>query len=154
MFHRAYRLAAVGLMLATVVATSAQQPDARAQVRALIWQKELTNYRGRATVAGLQSYIDSIGDDYLVWPPGRDRPIHPVELKAQNAAAAKGPREKLSLTLTDFTMHDGTAIIFYSSHKTMTATGDPVDERYDTIHVWSLYGTEWKLIGGLARRTS
>jgi hypothetical protein len=153
MIDRGCRLTAVGVMLAAAGASSAQTPDARDQLRALIWQKELANYAGRATAAGLKSYIDSIGEDYLVWPPGRPGPLHPAELKAQNAAAAKGDKEQLTLTLTDFTMHDGTAIIFYSSHKTMTATGDLVDERYDTIHVWSRYGTDWKLIGGLARRT-
>lgn len=153
MIHWAYRLAAAGMILAAAGASSAQTPDAREQLRALIWQKELANYAGRATAAGLKSYIESIGEDYLVWPPGRPSPIHPVELKAQNAAAAKGDKEQLALTLTDFTMHDGTAIIFYSSHKTMTGTGEPVDERYDTIHVWSRYGADWKLIGGLARRT-
>lgn len=153
MIHWTYRLAAAGMILATADASSAQPPDTREQLRALIWQKELANYAGRTTVAGLKTYIDNIGEDYLVWPPGRLSPLHPAELKTQNAAAAKGDKEKLVLTLTDFTMHDGTAIIFYSSHKTMTATGEPVDERYDTIHVWSRYGTDWKLIGGLARRT-
>jgi ketosteroid isomerase-like protein len=154
MFERTFRLAAVAVILATTTASAAQTLDPREALRALIWQKELANYAGRATESGLKSYIDSIGEDYLVWPPGRPAPLHPAELKAQNAAAAKGNKEQLTLTLTDFTMHDGTAIIFYSSHKTMTATGETVDERYDTIHVWSRYGTDWKLIGGLARRAS
>lgn len=154
MIYQIARLAAVGIALALAGIAPAQTASERVRVRALIWRMELANYAGRATPAGLQNYIDSIGKDYLVWPAGRPRPLHPAELKAQNAAAAKGDKEKLTITLTDFTMHEGTAIIFYSSHKTATATGEPVDERYDTIHVWSRYGKTWKLIGGLARRTA
>lgn len=150
---RNVRIAAASALLCCGVAVQAQTASEREQVRALIWKKELANYAGRATTAGLQNYIDNIGNDYLVWPPGRSVPLHADELKAQNAAAPKGDKESLTITLTGFTMHDGTAVIFYSSHKTTTATGAPVDERYDTIHVWSRYGSDWKLISGLARRT-
>ena len=146
-------LAAGIVALAWATASTAQTVSERERVRSLIWQKELGNYAGRATTAGLQAFIESIGPDYLVWPSGRPVPLHPADLRSQNAAAPKGDREHLSLTLVDFTMHDQTAIIFYSSHKTMTATGQVVDERYDTIHVWSLYGKVWKLIGGLGRQT-
>ncbi len=148
------RLLAIMFAAAYVVPLQAQSSDERARTEALIWSKEQANYAGRATAAGLAAYIDSIGDDYLVWAPGQPKPVRPAELKKQNTAAPKGDKEKLVVTLTDFTMHDGTAIIFYSSHKTMTATGQIVDERYETVHVWSRYGTDWKLIGGLARRTS
>lgn len=142
------------LVLAALLAGAAhaQTADERARVRDLIWAKELANYGGRATTAGMASYIASTSEDYMVWPPGLPKPMRPDELKARAAAAPKGDQEKLALTLSDFTMHDGTAIIYYSSHKTMTATGTPVDERYDTVHVWSRYGADWKLIGGLARR--
>ena len=143
---------APALPVASIRAAAPEAPE-KAAVRALIWAKELENYSGRTTVEGLARYIASISEDYLVWPPGRPAPLRPDVLKAQNAAAPKGTHEKLALTFVDFTMHEGTAIIYYSSQKTMTATGEVVDERYDTAHIWSRYGSEWKLIGGLARRT-
>lgn len=142
----------LAMLLLAAAPAHAKGLDANARVRNLIWAQELDNYAGRATVAGMARYIASISEDYLVWPPGAKAPINAAELRRRAATNPVGDKERLTIELTGFTLHDRTAIIYYSSHKTMTATGQTVDERYDTVHVWVRDGKAWKLTGGLARR--
>jgi len=85
------------------------------------------------------------------WPPGIPKPTNLDTLRKSSAGFNRKNSEKLELTFTDFTLRDSTAVIYYQTHRTMLPNGTPVDERFDTIHVWVREGADWKLIGAMAR---
>lgn len=121
-----------------------------AAARDAIWEKEKKIYQGRAE-AGLTYYLQNTSDRYVGWPPGLARPSSVEALRRSSAGVNRKNAEKLEMSLTDFTMQDGTAVIYYQTHRTMLPNGTPVDERFDVIHVWVREGTDWKLIGAMAR---
>ena len=88
---------------------------------------------------------------YVGWPPGIPKPSNLDTLRKSSAGFNRKNSEKLELTFTDFTLRDSTAVIYYQTHRTMLPNGTPVDERFDTIHVWVREGADWKLIGAMAR---
>lgn len=121
-----------------------------AAARDAVWEKEKKIYQGRAE-AGLTYYLQNTSDRYVGWPPGLAKPSNLDTLRKSSASVNRKNSEKLELTFTDFTLQDGTAVIYYQTHRTMLPNGTPVDERFDTIHVWVREGTDWKLIGAMAR---
>lgn len=147
---------ALSLFVSTVAlaqgAPSAAAPDAAlAAAREAIWAKELKIYQGRAE-AGLEYYLKNTSDRYVGWPPGIPKPSNLDALRKSAAGFNRKNSEKLEMSLTDFTMQDGTAVIYYQTHRTMLPDGTAVDERFDVIHVWVREGSDWKLIGAMARK--
>jgi hypothetical protein len=124
-----------------------------AAARDAIWAKEKKIYQGRAE-AGLTYYFENTSDRYVGWPPGIAKPANLDALRKSSTGLLRKNSEKLEMSLTDFTMQDGTAVIYYQTHRTMLPNGTMVDERFDVIHVWVREGTEWKLIGAMARTRS
>jgi hypothetical protein len=137
---------------AAAAATSASTPADPALVAArdAIWAKERKIYEGRAE-AGLTYYLANTSDRYVGWPPGQPKPSNLETLRRTSAAVNRKNSEKLELSLTDFTLRDSTAVIYYQTHRTVRPDGTKVDERFDTIHVWVREGEDWKLIGAMAR---
>ena len=148
---------ALSLSLMATVPASGQSPasapaaDAVAAARDAIWAKELKIYKGRAE-AGLDYYLRNTSANYVGWPPGIPKPSNLDALRKSSAGLNRKNSEKLEMSLTDFTMQDGTAVIYYQTHRTMLPNGTPVDERFDVIHVWVREGDDWKLIGAMARK--
>ena len=141
-----HRLA--GLVLAASPAADAAQADA---AKAEIWAKEQAIYAGRGA-GSFDPYIGAIATGYLAWPPGRPAPIGPEGLRRDGAALAGQSREKIAMTLTDFSLNGDTAVIYYRNHRTMRPSGEAVDEVYENIHVWVREGGAWRLFGGMSRR--
>ncbi len=136
---------------ADVATQPGAKPDASfAAARDAIWAKEKKIYEGRAQ-AGLSYYLENTSDRYVGWPPGIPKPSNLDTLRKSSAGFNRKNSEKLELTFTDFTLRDSTAVIYYQTHRTMLPNGTPVDERFDTIHVWVREGADWKLIGAMAR---
>ncbi|MCU0759214.1 MAG: nuclear transport factor 2 family protein [Steroidobacteraceae bacterium] len=156
MFH--HRLAATLALLLPLLAGAplhAQAPAATPDTafvaaRDAIWAKEKKIYEGRAE-AGLTYYLANTSDRYVGWPPGQAKPSNLETLRKNSAAVNRKNSEKLELSLTDFTLRDSTAVIYYQTHRTVRPDGTRVDERFDTIHVWVREGDDWKLIGAMAR---
>ena len=147
---------ALTLWMSTPVPAEGQQAtatpgDALAAAREAIWAKELKIYQGRAE-AGLEYYLKNTSERYVGWPPGIPKPSSVEALRKSAAGFNRKNSEKLEMSLTDFTMQDGTAVIYYQTHRTMLPDGTAVDERFDVIHVWVREGADWKLIGAMARK--
>lgn len=136
---------------ATPAAPAASLTAEMAAARDSIWEKEKKIYQGRAE-AGLTYYLQNTSDRYVGWPPGLAKPSSVEALRRSSASVNRKNAEKLEMTLTDFTMQDGTAVIYYQTHRTMLPDGTAVDERFDVIHVWVREGADWKLIGAMARK--
>ena len=75
---------------------------------------------------------------------------------AGNESALKG--EVTTMQKHGFTVANGTALTYFSSHRTRLGVGfadksgnRDVDQRYENIHVWSWDGARWTLVGGMAR---
>jgi hypothetical protein len=144
------------LPLLAIAPVSGQAPAAApeaamATARDAIWAKERKIYQGRAE-AGLDYYLQNTSERYVGWPPGIPKPSNLDALRRSSAGLNRRNSEKLEMTLTDFTMQDGTAVIYYQTHRTMLPNGTVVDERFDVIHVWVREGADWKLIGAMARK--
>lgn len=122
--------------------------DDTASVLALIWPKEEAIYKGRAA-GDANAYYSSTAKGYLSWPPMTAAPIRSQSLRPQGTP--KPSAEKIELTFKDLTVQGDTAVIYYSTHRTMTADGTPVDQRFEVTHTWVLEGGDWKMLGGMGR---
>jgi ketosteroid isomerase-like protein len=72
---------------------------------------------------------------------------------AAAAAAARGGKPvELAMTRQLVRVHrDGdVALAFYTTHRTLRA-GKPVDETFETLHVWIRKDGAWKLFGAMVR---
>ncbi len=143
-------LAAATREAAQPAAVAAVAGDALAAARDAIWEKEKKIYFGRAK-GGLTYYLENTSARYVGWPPGTPKPSN-LEALRKNAEKMSGNnKEKLEMSLTDFTLQDGTAVIYYETHRTMHPNGTPVDQHFEVIHVWVREAVDWKLIGAMAR---
>lgn len=138
------------------VAREAGQPAqavadaALAAARDAIWEKEKKIYFGRAQ-GGLTYYLENTSARYVGWPPGTPKPSNLAALRKNAEKMGGNNKEKLEMSLTDFTLQDGTAVIYYETHRTVHPDGTPVDQRFEVIHVWVREAADWKLIGAMAR---
>ena len=62
------------------------------------------------------------------------------------------PGEVIDLVSDGITIDGDTAISFYTTHRTARPGGQPVDERYENIHVYVKRGEDWRLLGAMSRR--
>lgn len=130
--------------------TGSADTTAVAAARDAIWEKEKRIYKGRAQ-GGLTYYLENTSARYVGWPPGTPKPSNLEALRRNAAKMGGNNQEKLEMSLTDFTLQDGTAVIYYETHRTMRPDGTPVDEHFEVIHVWVREAADWKLIGAMAR---
>ena len=116
----------------------------------IIWAKEQAIYAGRGN-GDLSMYLANTAVGYAAWPPFSATTTDHAKL-ASGAEAMKGrDKEDLKMEFVDFVMNGDSAIIYYQTHMTMTADGDPVDYRYEVTHTWTVENGEWKVLGGMAR---
>lgn len=151
--HRFIWRALIAAALIVPLAQAEELDPETIAARDAIWAKEKAIYAARGD-GNLQVYADSISDAYVGWPPGLDEPGDSDYLRqaAANMAAMENvDNEKLTMELTGFTRSGDTAVIYYRTHRTALPTGEPVDQRFHIIHVWTLEEGDWRLIGALGR---
>lgn len=141
----------VALLAATAAAAEVPQAapaagPAAVQRSLMALEQAIYDGRGRGT---LQPYLDNASPDYLGWPPG-PAPVDLGALKVQSTRFA-GSQERLTLSFTRMTLSGDTALIYYTTHMTTSASGEPVDRTYQVGHVWTWRGGRWLILGGIAR---
>ena len=119
--------------------------------KAAIWAKELAIYDAWAKT-GLDYYIENSSANYIGWPPGMPKPSSLDVLKQMQARLVVPNQEEREITFDDLALEDDTAVLYYTTHRTMLPDGTPVDELLHICHVWVRNETgDWKLIGALGR---
>lgn len=118
--------------------------------RDTIWAKELAIYAGRSR-GDLTAYQANTARNYLAWPPFNAVPQGNDGLQATGRKLAGQTREKLAMVFIDLALNGSTAVVYYSTHRTMRADGTPSDEHFEVTHTWVRDGDAWKVIGGMAR---
>lgn len=122
-----------------------------ASAKAAIWAKELAIYEAWAKT-GLDYYIENASEHYVGWPPGSPRPSSLSDLKGMQARLKLPNKEQRNIEFNDMALEDNTAVLYYTTHRTMLPDGTPVDEWLHICHVWVRDGAgDWKLIGALGR---
>lgn len=153
------RLALWGALL-TALACGAQADetvsDAEQAIAAHIWEREMAIFDGRSA-GDLSAYLDATSNFYLGWPPGFAEPLPLGDFRA-GAGMAPGLRgEVTDVKQMGFTLNGNTALTYFLTHRTRLGEAfeengsRDVDQWYENIHVWTLEGGEWRLIGGMAR---
>ena len=150
----------LGAALLTYAVASVAADDAggrndsryREEVRQEIWARELAVYAGRGN-GDLQPYIDALAADYQAWPPFREAPAGAEGLQELAVRMRGKDQEELEMSFVDFSLNGDTAAIYYKTHRTRTADGDPADDFYEVIHVWVREAGQWRVFAGMARDT-
>jgi hypothetical protein len=129
----------------------AEEPSDYEEAKAAIWAKELAIYDAWAET-GLDYYIEHSSPHYVGWPPGSPEPFSLDVLKQVQANLDVPNQEKRQITFDDLALHDDTAVLYYTTHRTMLPDGTPIDELLHICHVWVRDDTgDWKLVGALGR---
>jgi hypothetical protein len=140
-------VALVGISGLAHAETSAEYDTAKAE----IWAKELAIYDAWGKT-GLDYYIEHSSEHYVGWPPGTPKPSSLNDLKRMQANLVVPNQEKREITFDDLALHDDTAVLYYTTHRTMLPDGTTVDELLHICHVWVRDNTgDWKMIGALGR---
>ena len=115
------------------------------------WSKELRIFEKRAT--GDRSYYPSLANPgYMAWPAPARPPYSYQQLSRQvGDAQIMESEEKVAVTKKGISFDGDTALAFFETHRTQRAGGEPVDERYENIHVWVKRKGEWRLISNMSR---
>ncbi|MCC6171341.1 MAG: nuclear transport factor 2 family protein [Gammaproteobacteria bacterium] len=127
-------------------------PADAATARALdeIWAIEARIYAGRAR-GTMQPYVDAVSRNMLSFPFGVANPLDYAAFAA-SAQRFSGDRERNRVFLKGFYLTGGnTAVIFYRSHRTVRPDGAPVDEYWDTTHIYAREADGWKLMSSINR---
>jgi hypothetical protein len=128
----------------------AQTADEKAKARDAIWTMEQGIYENRAK-GNLQYYVDNTSDKYVGWPPSAAKPLPLTGLKEDAKRMVGQSKEKLTMAFTDFAMSGNTAVIYYTTKRSVKPDGTPVDEGFENIHVWTREEAGWKLVGAMSR---
>lgn len=119
--------------------------------KAAIWAKELAIYDAWSKT-GLDYYIEHSSEHYVGWPPGTPKPSSLDDLKRMNANFEVPNKDTRRIVFDDLALHDDTAVLYYTTYRTMLPDGTPVDEMLHICHVWVRDDTgDWKMIGALGR---
>ncbi|HWU01663.1 MAG TPA: hypothetical protein VN222_02890 [Novosphingobium sp.] len=129
--------------------SAAQDAKADAALK-IIWAKEMSIYAGRGQ-GKLDFYVNNASPHYMAWVAGTPAPFKLDALRAAAPSLAGHAQEKISTELKGFTLSGTTAVIYYLNHRTVTSTGQPVNQYYANIHVWVKEGGDWKVIGSMSR---
>jgi hypothetical protein len=124
-------------------------PDLAA-LRDLLWARELEIYAARGR-GDLSQYENAITGSYLAWPPQHESPIDAAAFARDVREFAGNGAELLTMTLTGFTADGDSAILYYTTHRTRLPGGQPVDQRFEVVHIWLNRDSGWRLFGGMAR---
>ena len=142
----------VFLLFSAVMSGCTPQPPAQSDEDAMaeIWAIEEGIYAGRAD-GDLSKYLAASSPHYMGWPPGAKVPADLSMLKQMAGSVTGQDQEELELEFADFTRSGDTAIVFYHTHRTRLPTGEPVNQRFAIIHVYSREEGAWRLVGALGR---
>lgn len=140
-----------GMAIGGGVMASVSTLDEKARVKAELSAKEIGIYADRAQ-GHLNFYVANASPDYLGWPPTAAAPMPFNKLDGNKNVLRGQTQERIDTAFKGFTMSGGTAIIYYSNHRTRTASGEAVDQLFENIHVWTKEKGRWRLLGGLARK--
>lgn len=122
-----------------------------AAAKEAIWAKELAIYDAWGKT-GLDYYIEHASAHYVGWPPGTPHPSSLADLKQMQARLVVPNRDKRDISFEGLALHDDTAVLYYTTHRTMLPDGTPVDELLHISHVWVRDNTgDWKILGALGR---
>lgn len=141
---------AAALVLSTTANAQSVHDAKWEAVKNELWEKELGIYEGRGR-GDLSLYLSSTANNYLAWPPFYEVPRGNDGLKQTGETLEGKTQERLEMTFLDLALNGKTAVIYYKTHRTMTADGTPVDERFEVTHTWTLEKGKWKVLGGMAR---
>lgn len=144
---RAIFIACVSLSVPALAENSEEYEAAKAA----IWAKELAIYEAWGKT-GLDYYIAHTSEQYVGWPPGTSKPSTYEDLKRMQANLDVPNQEKREITFDGLALQDDTAVLYYTTHRTMLPDGTAVDELLHICHVWVRDKTgDWKMIGALGR---
>jgi hypothetical protein len=138
---------AVTLLAAPALAQSTAETS---KAQAEIWAKERQIYEGR-TQGSLSFYVDNTAPHFLGWPPTVAKPFDRAHLQDDSRRMSGKTKEKLSMELAGFTLEGGTAVIYYTNHRTARPDGTATDETFENIHVWTKVDGDWRVVGALSR---
>lgn len=116
-----------------------------------VWSLEKEIYRERAK-GNRAHYPSLISEYYLGWPASVTDPIAYADLMDFRERGEFPPGEVIKVWSNGISIDGDTAISYFSTHRTRKAGGEPVDQRYENIHVWVLRAGEWRLLGSKSRR--
>jgi hypothetical protein len=116
-----------------------------------VWSLEKEIYRERAK-GNRAHYPSLISEDYLGWPASVTDPIAYADLIDFRERGEFPPGEVIEVWSNGISIDGDTAISYFSTHRTRKAGGEPVDQRYENIHVWVQRAGEWRLLGSKSRR--
>lgn len=137
------------VLLVTLAAPArAATPDEKALEE--IWVMEAKIYAGRAR-GTMQPYVDAVSKRMLSFPFASPNPIDYAAF-VESAKKFGGDKERNLIYLKGFYVTGGnTAVIFTRSHRTVRPDGAPVDEYFDTTHIYAREGRAWKLTSSINR---
>lgn len=148
-------LAGVALTLANDGAAAIKSASS-SDIAAQLWKYEQEIYLKRGQ-GDLSYYLSLAHPDYTVWAPGWPKPNGHAELvKAVADLKGRTRGEVITPTLKHIEVDrsGSVAMVYYSTHRTRTADGKIVDDRFDTLHVWVREKDRWLMLGGMARPQS
>ena len=139
---------AILLLVAMWVSTSGADDAGEA---ATVWGLEQAIYDHRAA-GDTKFYSDISSQRYLGWPAPAEKPVPYETIRGFATGGEFQPGEVIDVVSDGITIDGDTAISFYTTHRTVRPGGEPVDERYENIHVYVKRGTDWRLLGAMSRR--
>ncbi len=141
--------AAIAFALAAPSLCFAQSAADIAKARDEVWTMEKKIYTYEQRNLGGSYYYDISAEGYLGWVYGTPKPFR--KAKSPPALLATPTKEVITPEFTDFSLEDNTAILYYTTHRTMLRDGTPVDQHFPNIHVFIRKGNSWKLLASMSR---
>ena len=127
------------------------QPFEPGSDEAAVWALEKQIYEQRAQGDTL-FYSDISSEQYLGWPAPAETPMPYQSIRSFAQQGEFKPGEVIDVVSNGITIDGDTAISFYTTHRTVSPRGQPVDERYENIHVYVKRDGKWRLVGAMSRR--
>ena len=97
---------------------------------------------GRAEAGLGTTHREHFPSRYVGWPARRSRAVEPRCASQGFSGLPPKNRRSSRMGLTDFTMRDGTAVIYYQTHRTMLPTAPQSTNASTSSHVWVREGTD------------
>ena len=143
-------VAACALLLGIVWDGATDAEETSGTDAAQVWALEQAIYERRA-VGDTKFYSDISSERYMGWPAPAEKPIPYENIRRFATGGEFQPGEVIDVVSDGITIDGDTAISFYTTHRTVRPGGQPVDERYENIHVYVKRGDQWRLLGAMSR---
>ncbi len=143
-------VAACALLLGVMWGSATGADDAAAADAAQVWALEQAIYERRA-VGDTIFYSNISSKRYMGWPAPAEKPVPYENIRTFATGGEFQPGEVIDVVSDGITIDGDTAISFYTTHRTVRPGGQPVDERYENIHVYVKRAEGWRLLGAMSR---